>query len=387
MSETAADSKSRARELVPGLADVPVVASSISYIDGQKGVLAYRGYPIEALAERSTFEEVSWLLIKGRLPDRAELESFRKRLCAQREMPARLLEVLRAFPGAGHPMFALQASIACLGMFSRKRDVHDPEDIEDACIRILAATPVMVAAFERQRTGKDYVAPDPELGTAANFLYMLRGEKPDEFAARVLDVALILHAEHTMNASTFACRVVASTEADPFTACSSAVGALTGPLHGGANEQVLEMLRDIGTPERVGPWLDAQLTGKGKVMGFGHRVYKVKDPRALILQDLAQKLFERLGSTPIYDVALELEAQMARRMGHKGVYPNVDYFSGIVYAKLGIPVDLFTPVFAIARVSGYVAHWVEQLQGNKIFRPEQIYDGAHGREYVEIGLR
>jgi citrate synthase len=246
---------------------------------------------------------------------------------------------------------------------------------------------VLVAAFDRLRSGKDYVAPDPSLDTAANFLYMLSGAKPDDFAARVLDVALILHAEHTMNASTFAARVVASTEADPYTVCSSAVGALTGPLHGGANERVLEVLRDIGSPDKVEAWVEAQLKSKGKVMGFGHRVYKVKDPRALILQDLAKKLFERLGSTPIYDVAVELERQVEKRLGHRGIYPNVDFFSGIVYSKLGIATDLFTPVFAISRVAGYCAHWMEQMVGNKIFRPDQVYTGGHQREYVDISLR
>ncbi|TAJ19419.1 MAG: citrate synthase [Planctomycetota bacterium] len=374
-------------KLVPGLADVPVVQSSISYIDGNKGILEYRSYPIEVLAARSNFEETCWLLLYGTLPSRAELESFKKRLADQRELPARTIDMLRSLPGAGHPMHALQASISALGMFSRKRDIHNPDDVAEACLRIIAATPVLVAAFDRLRTGKDYVAPDPSLDTAANFLYMLSGAKPDDFAARVLDVALILHAEHTMNASTFAARVVASTEADPYTVCSSAVGALTGPLHGGANERVLEVLRDIGSPDKVEAWVEAQLKSKGKVMGFGHRVYKVKDPRALILQDLAKKLFERLGSTPIYDVAVELERQVEKRLGHRGIYPNVDFFSGIVYSKLGISTDLFTPVFAISRVAGYCAHWMEQMIGNKIFRPDQVYTGGHQREYVDISLR
>lgn len=376
-----------APKLVPGLADVPVVQSSISYIDGNKGILEYRSYPIEVLAQRSNFEETCWLLLYGKLPTRAELEGFKKRLIEQRELPARMIDMLRALPGAGHPMHALQASISALGMFSRKKDIHNPDDVQEACLRIIAATPVLVAAFDRLRSGKDYIAPDPSLDTAANFLHMITGAKPDEFAARVLDVALILHAEHTMNASTFAARVVASTEADPYTVCSSAVGALTGPLHGGANERVLEVLRDIGSPDKVEAWVEAQLKAKGKVMGFGHRVYKVKDPRALILQDLAKKLFERLGSTPIYDVAVELERQVEKRLGHRGIYPNVDFFSGIVYSKLGIATDLFTPVFAISRVAGYCAHWMEQMVGNKIFRPDQIYTGGHEREYVDISLR
>jgi citrate synthase len=363
------------------------VQSSISYIDGNKGILEYRSYPIEVLAARSNFEETCWLLLYGALPSRTELDGFKRRLIEQRELPARMVDMLRTLPGAGHPMHALQASISALGMFSRKRDIHNPDDVQEACLRIIAATPVLVAAFDRLRSGKDYVAPDPSLDTAANFLYMLSGAKPDDFAARVLDAALILHAEHTMNASTFAARVVASTEADPYTVCSSAVGALTGPLHGGANERVLEVLKDIGSPDKVETWVEAQLKAKGKVMGFGHRVYKVKDPRALILQDLAKKLFERLGSTPIYDVAVELEKQVEKRLGQRGIYPNVDFFSGIVYAKLGIATDLFTPVFAISRVAGYCAHWMEQMVGNKIFRPDQVYTGGHQKDYVDISLR
>ncbi len=373
--------------VVPGLAGVPVVRSSISYIDGQLGVLEYRGYPIELLAQRSSYEEVSWLLLHGRMPLRAELDAFRASLAAQRALPGRMIDVLRNLPGAGHPMHALQAGLAALGMFSDRCAPGDLRAAQEACIRIIAATPALIAAFDRLRTGKDYVAPDPDLDTAANFLYMLRGTKPDQLAARVLDAALILHAEHTMNASTFAARVVASTEADPYTVCASAVGALKGPLHGGANEAVLEMLEDIGTPEKVPAFVEAQLASKGKVMGFGHRVYKVKDPRAHILQELGRQLFERLGTTPIYDVAVRLETELGARIGHKGIHPNVDFFSGFVYSKLGIATDLFTPVFAISRVAGYAAHWIEQMQGNKIFRPDQVYTGARGREYQAIDER
>jgi citrate synthase len=216
---------------------------------------------------------------------------------------------------------------------------------------------------------------------------MITGQKPDDFAAHVMDVALILHADHEMNASTFAARVVGSTEADPYTVCSSAIGALTGPLHGGANEEVLEQLREIPGPEHVSSWLDAKFAAKAKIMGFGHRVYKVKDPRATILQELAKQLFAKLGSTPLYDTAVTLEAEMARRVGTKGIAPNVDFFSGIVYSKLGIPTDLFTPLFGISRVAGYLAHLREQMQDNKLFRPSQIYVGSHNLEYPEVRTR
>jgi len=364
---------------VPGLAGIPAAESAISYIDGDKGLLEYRGYSIEELAQKSSFEEVCWLLLTGELPTDEQLAGFRSHLAEHRSLPDRLVKVIDAMPGNGHPMDVLQAGLAALGMFNEKPDFRDPDEVDAACVRILAATPVIIATFQRLRNGKDLVAPDPDLGHAANFLWMLTGQVPADLASRVFDVALILHADHTMNASTFAARVVASTEADPYTVCSSAIGALHGPLHGGANERVLEQLKDIGAPENVADWLDAKLAVKAKIMGFGHRVYHVKDPRAKILQGLARQLFEELGSTPVYDTALTLEAEMEQRVGARGIYPNVDFFSGIVYAKLGIPTDMFTPVFGLSRVAGYLAHWREQMQDNKIFRPRQIYVGEHGR--------
>ena len=373
--------------LIPGLAGVPAARSEVSFIDGQQGLLAYRGYRIEDLAEQASFEEVCWLLLTGDLPSEMQLAGFRSHLARHRQLPDRLVRALEAMPGKAHPMDVLQAGLAMLGMFGDKPDPRDPEAVDEAFVRIIAAAPMIVATFDRLRGGKDLLAPDPELGHAANFLWMLTGERPDELAARVFDAALILHAEHGMNASTFTARVVASTEADPYTACSSAIGALHGPLHGGANERVLAQLRDIDGPEGVGQWLDARLGMGARVMGFGHRVYKVKDPRAHVLQGLGRELFEVLGSTPLYDVALELEREMEFRVGAKGIYPNVDFFSGIVYSKLGIPVDLFTPVFGVARVAGYLAHWREQLVDNRIFRPAQIYVGKHGRTWVPMAQR
>ena len=372
---------------VPGLADVPAAESAISFIDGRVGILEYRGIPIETLAERSGFEETSWLLLHGRLPTRRELDAWRAELSAERTLPRRMFDLLAALPPGGHPMGALQSSLAALGMFEPKPDLRDPRACDRACARIVAATPLLVAGFARARAGEALLDPDPALGLAANFLWLLTGRKPDALEARVLDVALVLHAEHTMNASTFTARVVASTEADPYTVCASALGSLYGPLHGGANEQVLEQLAEIGAPENAAPWLERELAGKARVMGFGHRVYKTKDPRAKDLQRLAQQLFAKRGSTPLYDVAVALEKAVVARLGHKGIYPNVDFFSGLVYQKLGIPTDLFTPVFAIARVAGYVAHWREQMRSNKLFRPTQVYTGARGAEYVPIERR
>jgi citrate synthase len=375
------------KDFVPGLAGIPAAESAISYIDGDIGILEYRGHDIGTLAQRSNFEEVCWLLIRGALPTKKELADFRARLSRERALPTRLLDAIRALPAEGHPMGALQASLAMLGMFQKKPELKSREQCEEACARLIGATPVLIAAFHRARTKQAFIATDPALDTAANFLWMLTGKRPDELSARVLDVALVLHADHTMNASTFTARVVASTEADPYTMCASAVGALFGPLHGGANEEVLAQLREIGSPANVEAWLERELSGKARVMGFGHRVYKTKDPRAKHLQDLAKKLFVKHGSTPLYDTAVELEREVVARLGHKGIYPNVDFYSGIVYQKLGIPTDLFTPVFGISRVAGYVAHWREQMSANKLYRPTQIFTGEHGADYVEIDRR
>lgn len=373
------------KTFVPGLAGVPATESSVSYIDGNVGVLEYRGYPIEELSEHSTFEETAFLLWEGRLPKADELEQFRADLRAARTMPDGLRKLIEELPEGGHPMDALQAAVSMLGMFNADaRDWRDPETARKICMELLASLPLITAAFDRARRGLDYVAPDPELDTAANFLWMINGEKPDELAARVLDVALILHADHTMNASTFTARVIGSAEATPYSCVAGAIGTLSGPLHGGANERVLDALAEIPSPEAVKEWTDAKFASGGKVMGFGHRVYKVKDPRAHNLQGLVREVFDKLGSTPIYDVALELEKEMEERVGDKGIWPNVDFFSGIVYQKLGIATDLFTPVFAISRVSGWLAHWQEQMQNNRIYRPGQIYVGTHGHDYTPV---
>jgi citrate synthase len=276
-----------------------------------------------------------------------------------------------------------------MGMFYPGNHVADPEIRRLSAIRLLAKLPTIVAAWHRIRRGDDPIKPRADLGHAANFLYQLDGEEPDELSARVLDVALILHAEHSMNASTFAARVTGSTLADPYAVIASAISTLSGPLHGGANEQVLEQLQTVpdAAPQTVRRWAEDRLARKDKIMGFGHRVYKVKDPRSSILQELAQDLFELRGRTPIYDVATELEKQMAELVGHKGIYPNVDFYGGIVYQRLGIETDLFTPVFAISRVAGWLGHWLEQLEGNRIFRPEQIWEGETDRPVTPLAQR
>ncbi len=374
-------------EYKPGLEGIPAAQSSISYVDGQKGILEYRGIRIEELAEKSTFLETAYLLIWGILPTREELKQFEDDIRYHRRIKYRIRDMMKCFPETGHPMDALQASAAALGLFYSRRALANPSYIREAVVRLLAKIPTMVAAFQLMRKGNDPVRPRDDLDYAANFLYMLNEREPDPLAAHIFDVCLTLHAEHTINASTFSARVTASTLTDPYAVVASAVGTLAGPLHGGANEEVITMLEEIGSVENVRPWLDTSLERKTKIMGFGHRVYKVKDPRATCLQGLAEQLFEKFGHDKYYDIAIELEKAVEEKLGHKGIYPNVDFYSGLVYRKMGIPEDLFTPVFAIARVAGWLAHWKEQLDENRIYRPTQIYTGEHGNPYIAIEQR
>lgn len=374
-------------EFRAGLEGVPATQSSISYVDGQKGVLEYRGIAIEELARQGTFLETAYLLIWGELPTQEELEAFEHEIRYHRRLKFRIRDMMKCFPESGHPMDALQASAAALGLFYSRRALDDPAYIRAAVVRLLAKIPTMVAAFQLIRKGNDPVQPRDDLGYAANFLYMLSEKVPDPLAARILDVCLTLHAEHTINASTFSAMVTASTLTDPYAVVASAVGTLAGPLHGGASEEVIEMLEQIGSVENVRPYVEDCLQRKARIMGFGHRVYKVKDPRATILQNLAEQLFEKFGKDNYYDIAIEMERTVEEKLGHKGIYPNVDFYSGLVYRKLGIPTDLFTPVFAIARVAGWLAHWKEQLAENRIFRPTQIYTGLHNNPYLPIEER
>lgn len=374
-------------EFRPGLEGVPATLSSISFVDGQRGVLEYRGISIEQLAQQSSFLETAYLLIWGHLPTQQELTEFEHEIRYHRRIKFRIRDMMKCLPDSGHPMDALQASAAALGLFYSRRALDDPEYIRAAVVRLLAKIPTMVAAFQLIRKGNDPIQPRDELDYAANFLYMLTEREPDPVAARIFDICLTLHAEHTINASTFSAMVTASTLTDPYAVVASAVGTLAGPLHGGANEEVLDMLEAIGSVENVEPYLDHCIATKTRIMGFGHRVYKVKDPRAVILQNLAEQLFDIFGHDPYYEIAVAVEKAAAERLSHKGIYPNVDFYSGLVYRKLGIPSDLFTPVFAIARVAGWLAHWKEQLNENRIFRPTQIYTGSHNLDYTPIADR
>ncbi|HEU4365311.1 MAG TPA: citrate/2-methylcitrate synthase, partial [Candidatus Krumholzibacteria bacterium] len=340
-------------EYIPGLEKVPAAESAISFIDGEKGILEYRGIRIEDLAAHSTFEEVAFLLMNGRLPAAAELAEFTRRIAQARMLNADLKKVIAGTPQSAHPMAALQTAVAAVGMVTPPRSIYDEKTREEYAIDFIGKFPSLVAAIHRVRHDQKIVDPDPSLTVAADFLHMLSGDKPDTSKARALDICLILHADHTMNASTFTTRVTASTECQPSAAISAAVGSLSGPLHGGANEAVLHMLEEIGAREKVAPWFEMKLERKEKVMGMGHRVYKTKDPRATILQGLARELFVQYGSSPLYDIAVELEQMAIDKLGPRGIYPNVDFYAGIVYNRLAIPTDLFTPIFAVSRVAGW----------------------------------
>ncbi len=374
-------------KIIPGLADVPVAESAVSFIDGKRARLEYRGLAVETLARESTFEETAWLLLKGDLPSQRDLANFDRELRHHRRLKYKLVDLLKCLPESGHPMGALQAGVAALGMFYPHPGVTDARTNWEAVVRLIAKLPTIVAAFHRLRKGDEALPPRDDLGHAANFYWMLTEQEPSPAVTRVLDACLILHAEHSMNASTFSARVTGSTLADPYTVVSSAIGTLTGPLHGGANEEVLDMLDEIGSRDKVTHWLEDAVATRKKIMGFGHRVYKVKDPRASVLQELAELAFAESGKPPRYELAVELEKAAIPVLGPKGIYPNVDFYSGTVYQALGIPRDLFTPIFAIARVAGWLSHWLEQIKNNRIYRPEQEYVGKHDVHYVPLEQR
>ena len=373
-------------QYIPGLAGVPATKSRISDIDGQRGILKLRGYAIQDLARHSTFEETAYLVLKGELPTQKQLDRFKKELAAQRVLEPTIQDIIKLFPKTAHPMSALQTGVAAMGLF-HPRSTDDAELNHLATVRLIAQVPTIVAAFQNVRQGKDPIPPLEGLSHSANFLYMINGEMPDPLVEKIFDICLLLHIEHTVNASTFTAMVTCSTLADPYSTVAAAVGSLSGPLHGGANERVLQLLEEIGSVANVRPVIEGMIAKKEVIFGMGHREYKTMDPRATILKGLCAPLFEKFGCTPFYDIAVEVEKVATEHLGARGIWPNVDFYSGIVYDRMGIPSDLFTPVFAVSRVAGWVAHWAEQLSDNRIFRPTQIYEGHPCRAYVPIDAR
>ncbi|MGA2976959.1 MAG: citrate/2-methylcitrate synthase [Spirochaetia bacterium] len=373
-----------------GLEGIIADETTISRIDGQKGRLFYRGYPIEELARFSDFEEVTYLLLYEKLPRQAELEEWRKRMRASRDIPEQIRAMIHGFPAGAHPMQLLQSVAAYLSATVEHTIQHSATCNCRQTLHQVVQTTSVVATYQRFSEGKGYIAPRLDLSHGANFLFMLRGKEPEEYEGRIMDACLVLHAEHEFNASTFTARVVASTMSTCYCSISAAMGALFGSLHGGANEKVLDMVEEIGGAEKVGAWMDKAIAEKRKIMGMGHREYKVKDPRSYAMEGFLKELSEKKGNGRHYEILKEIEKQFRVRMEEKGkpLYPNVDFFSGAVYTLLGIPKILFTPIFAMARVSGWLAHILEQREhGNRIYRPESLYKGPAERPYEPLSQR
>ena len=369
-----------------GLEDVVVSTSDICFIDGREGRLVYRGYNVDDLAAQSNFEEVVYLLWHGALPSKKEYETFVKALSstANRKLPPKFVALLRALPKKTTPMEVLRTGVSALSAWDPDAADNSREASVRKAMRLTAQMPTLVAAWERIRRGKAPVAPNPRLGLSANFLYMMSGKKPTDLAVKTFDVALILHADHEFNASTFAARVTAATMSDMHSAITSAIGALKGPLHGGANEQVMLMVEKIKDPAKAEAWIRKAIADKMRLMGFGHRVYRVEDPRAKHLRRLAGELGRQVGD----DSKLQILNTVARVVTEeKHIYPNVDLFSGAGYAAMGIATDQFTPIFAMSRVAGWAAHVLEQHGNNRLIRPRAEYTGPTRATYIPISQR
>jgi citrate synthase len=368
-----------------GLEGIIAAESRICWIDGDAGILSYQGYDIRTLADNGTFEEIVFLLWNGRLPKQPELDELKAGLVADREIPAAVEAFLKAAPKGAVPMAVLRTAISMLALYDPLAQDMSTEANHKKALKLVAQTATVVTSFDRLRNGNAVVAGDPKLSFAANFLYTLTGKKPDEVMERAFDVALILHAEHELNASTFAARVTAATLSDIYSAITSAIGALKGPLHGGANEDVIRLLLTIDTPEEGVERVKTMLANKEKIPGLGHRVYRTLDPRAAFLKDMAKDIGERTGHVKLYEISNAIQAYCKEA---KNLNANVDFFSASTYYSLGIPVDLFTPIFAVSRMSGWTAHVLEQYHNNRLIRPRADYIGEPvGKAWVAIGAR
>ena len=368
-----------------GLRGVVAAQSAIGDVNGEQGVLIYQGYDIHDLAENSTFEEVVFLLWNGRLPKKEELESFSAEIRANYAVPAEIIALLRTFPKDSDPMDVLRTATSALAFYDTA-NAHrtDREHAVRSAIRLTAQFPGIVTAWERIRQGKDPIAPLADQNIATNFLYMLRGEMPEADEVKIFDICLILHADHELNASTFTTRVISGTLADMYGAVTGGIAALSGPLHGGANTNVMKMLIEIGSIENLEPWLDNALAEKKKVMGIGHAVYRTEDPRATWLRKFSKQMGEKKGDLKWFEMSQKLEKMMNEK---KGMFPNVDFYSASTYYLMGIPLDQYTPIFAVSRVSGWTGHILEQYGNNKLIRPRAEYIGARGLKYVGMDQR
>ncbi len=367
-----------------GLEGVIATSSAICFIDGEAGRLVFRGYEIGDLVEHCSFEETSYLLWNNALPTQSQLDQLKKDIAASAKLPPHVLAILQALPSQTQPMDALRTAVSALGAADPDLASNAPEANYRKAVRMTAQLPTIVTAFHRLRTGLSPIDPDPSLSLAGNFLYMLTGKKPHDTVVRAMDAALVVHAEHGLNASTFACRVTAATLADIHASVTSAIGALKGPLHGGANQDVMEMLLEAGDADKLEHNVRSALTKGEKIPGFGHRVYKVYDPRANFLGQISKKLGEAAGNTRWYEMSQRI-IPVVKSMKNKD--PNVDFFSASSYYTMGIPLDLFTCIFAIARVTGWTAHAMEQHLNNRLIRPGEEYIGPFGRTVTPIAQR
>jgi len=370
-----------------GLEDVVATSSAICYLDGDRGVLAYCGYDIHDLAQLATFEEVCYLLWHRRLPSRAELGDLQSQMAAARPLPEAIVRLMRSLPPVDG-MDALRTLTSALAHYDAEANETSPQAQYRKAVRLTAQTGTIVATWGRLQAGGGPIAPDPVLGHAANFLYMLTGERPNATAVRAFDVALTLHADHELNASTFAARVAAATLTDLYSAVVAAIGTLKGPLHGGANAEVMKMLLDLGetaTGDRIDDFVRGKFARKEKISGFGHRVYKTEDPRATHLRQMSKDLGKRKGSTAWFDISQRMEALVK---SEKKLNPNVDFYSASMYYTLGIPIDLYTPIFAVSRMSGWTAHVLEQYANNRLIRPRADYIGPeYPQRFIPIEQR
>ena len=367
-----------------GLRGVVAAQSSIGDVNGEEGILIYQGYDIHDLAQNSSFEEVIYLLWHGRLPQPVELDTLKKEFAANYQVPAEVLELMKRFPHTAEPMDVLRTAVSALDFYDQSAKDMSREGALKTATKLTAQLPTLVAAWERVRTGKELIQPDANLTIAENFLYMMFGEKPQLEDAHIFDVALILHADHELNASTFTTRVIAGTLADMYGAVVGGIAALSGPLHGGANTNVMKMLLEIGEPENIDSWLDQALAEKRKIMGIGHAVYKTEDPRATWLRKFSQQLGEKKGNTKWFEMSQKIEKLMHEK---KGMFPNVDFYSASAYYMMDIPLDQYTPIFAVSRISGWTGHILEQYANNKLIRPRAEYTGARDLKYTPINER
>lgn len=370
-----------------GLEGIIASETEMSFIDGQAGILEYVGIPIGELASHGTFEESVFLLWNRRLPNKTELEAFSAELHSYTRLPAGMTGRLLALPMQAHPMHVIRTMISALSMHDEDPNSVDLDEVRAKAMRILARAPTIVAFFDRYRRGLPLIEPREDLSFAQNFLYMLNGEVPTEAMARAFDICMITHADHGLNNSTFAARVIISTLSDIYSALTGAVGSLRGPLHGGANEGVMKMLWEIPTIDDVEPFILGKLERKEKIMGFGHRVYKSHDPRASELKTLAKQLATDTGNTELYEKSSRIEEVMGTAVAAKGIYANVDFYSATTYHCLGLKLDLFTPMFVLARLSGWSGHILEQLADNRLYRPKAQYVGPHDAPYVPMSER